>query len=77
MSAYNIGISGTVPDVCWVRPGHPGQWELFCNSPHGYDVYAVTLDGGERLISSGEGPAHKTIALTLRDDETALTIRAR
>lgn len=76
MTGYSIGIGGKVPVVQWVRPGHPGEWEIFCNSPHGYDVYAVGPDG-ERVADSGEGPVHKTIPLTLRDGETALVIRAR
>lgn len=77
MSAYNIGISGTVPDVCWVRPAHAGEWEIFCNSPAGYDLFAIAQDGAERVVDSAEGPTSKTVALDLREDEANLSIRVR
>ncbi|MGE8143053.1 hypothetical protein ACQKOE_13845 [Novosphingobium sp. NPDC080210] len=76
MTSYTLGIGGEVPVVQWVRPGQPGEWEVFCNTPAGYDVYAVGPNG-ERLVDSGDAPTHKTISPTLRDGETALVIRAR
>lgn len=75
MTSYTLGIGGEVPVSCWIKPVGSDH-EIFCNTPAGYDVYAVGPDG-ERVVDSGDAPTHKTIPLTLRDGETALVIRAR
>lgn len=76
MASYSLSIGGAVPAICWIKPAGD-EYEVFCNSPHGYDVVAIAADGSERVVSSGSEPVKQTISLQLREDEKTLTIRAR
>lgn len=60
-----------VPTICGLR----GE-EMFCNTPQGYTLYAVTADGGERVVDSATGPTRKRVVLDLRDGET-LVLRVK
>lgn len=77
MASYSFSIGGTVPAICWIKPAAWDEYEVFCNSPHGYDIVAFADDGSERVVSSGSEPVKQTISLQLREDEKTLTIRAR
>lgn len=79
MSSYSLNIGGTVPVSCWIKPVDGGEYEVFCNSAGGYDIFARAPQGEERLISGGDGPVHAAfdLASLLVDGETILTIRAR
>lgn len=77
MSNYEIGIAGTVPPVCWIKAVNSTDYEVFCNVSGGYEVIAKTESGDERVVESGDGPTHKTVALDLRAQEVSVTIRAK
>lgn len=79
MTSYTLGIGGTVPPVCWLKPVGD-EYAVFCNSPRGYEIAARDAGGKiERVIMAGDGPVNTTMDLAslLVDGETILTIRAR